>query len=351
MRVLPYLRITAGVASLLLIVLVAVARAGAPQDGVLRAQGPRARLVLTEVLRLGSELGGDDAFGRVTDVELSPTGRIYVADDLGWNVLVFDRSGRLLRRLGRRGQGPGEFERPWYLAVDRYDSLFVWDAALGRISVFGPDFRFARGFATPGRWVVSGFTARADGTLLVGAFAGAAAGSIHVLARDGRLLRSVGPSADATGVPAGFASSLLGGSVEESDEGIVYSRRSPYGLVFHDRAGRRLRSCRGDARWTTPPRSVVREGNGRQQLEWPRFVHSAGALSLGGGYYVNQILDPGARTTTLDLVRSDCGLEDRRVYDQVLLFGQRRGDLLVGRIESDVPRVVLFRYRIERTGR
>jgi hypothetical protein len=350
-RVSPIRRNTAGVVLLLVLAVVAVVRVGAQQDGVMRAQGRGAQLVLTEVLRLGSEHGGDDAFARVMDVKMGPTGRIYVADDLNWSVSVFDRSGRLVRRLGRRGRGPGEFERPWHLAVDRSDSLFVWDGALGRISVFGPDFRFARSFAAPGRWTVSGFGVRADGTLLVGAFAAGSAGSVHVLARDGRVLRSFGPRADTTGIPAGFASSLLGGSVDESEEGIVYSRRSPYELVFHDREGRRRRSCRGDARWTTRPRSVVNLGNGRQSLEWERFVHAAGALSLGGGYYLNQLLDPGGRTTTFDVVRADCGLANRRVHRGVLLFRQRRGDLLVGLIEDDVPQVVLYRYRIDPASR
>ncbi|WP_420128477.1 6-bladed beta-propeller [Longimicrobium sp.] len=336
--------------ALLLIALLAPLPSCAQRDGVVRAQGPGARLVLTEVLRLGS-VSGDEAFGRVMDVELGPTGRIYVADDLSWNVVAFDGAGRLLRRVGRRGQGPGEFERPWYLAVDRYDSLFVWDGALARISVFGPDFRFARSFPAPGPWTVSGFSVRPDGTLLVGAFAPGAARSIHVLARDGRVLRSLGPSADAAGIPEGFASSLLGGSVHESNEGIVFSRRSPYELVFHDRTGRRLRSCRGDARWTTPPRTVVRVENGQQALEWQRFVHSTGAISLGGGYYLNELLDPDGQSTTLDLVRANCALAHRRVHDGVLGFRDRRGDLLVARVGGEVPQVALFRYRIERVVR
>lgn len=335
---------------LVLIALLAPLPSCAQRDGVVRAQGPGARLVLTEVLRLGSAFG-DDAFGRVMDVELGPTGRIYVADDLRWNIVVFDGAGRLLRRVGRRGQGPGEFERPWYLAVDRNDSLFVWDGALDRISVFGPDFRFARSFPAPGRWTVSGFSVRTDGTLLVGAFASGIAGMIHVLNREGRVLRSFGPSADAAGIPAGFASTLLGGSVAESDEGILFSRRSPYELVFHDRTGRRLRSCRGDARWTTPPRTVVRVGNGQQALEWQRFIHSSGAISLGGGYYLNEVLDPGGESTTLDLVRADCALAHRRVHDAVLLFQDRRGDLLAAQVGGDVPQVALFRYRIERAVR
>lgn len=342
-----------GTAALLLLLasLCSPAYARAQQDGFVRTRRPAARLVLTEVLRLGSESGADDAFGRVMDVELGASGRIYVADDLNWRISVFDGSGRLLRRVGRRGAGPGEFERPWYLAVDRFDSLFVWDGALARISVFGPDFGLARSFDAPGPWVVSGFSVRPDGTLLVGAFAPGASGSIHVLSRQGRLLRSFGPSADAGGIPPGFVSSLLGGSADESDEGIVYSRRSPYELIFFDRAGQRRRSCRGDPRWTTPPRSVVRTGSGQQALEWRRFVHSVGALSLGGGYYLNHLLDPGGETTTIDLLRADCGLAQRRVHDGVLLFHQRRGNLLVARMEGDVPQVVLYRYRIDPAAR
>lgn len=335
--------------ALLLVALLAPLPACAQRDGVVRAQGPGARLVLAEVLRLGSAFG-DDAFGRVMDVELGPTGRIYVADDLSWNVVVFDAAGRLLRRVGRRGRGPGEFERPWYLAVDRYDSLFVWDGALARISVFGPDFRFARSFPAPGRWTVSGFSVRSDGTLLVGAFAPGMMGSIHVLSREGRVLRSFGPSADATGIPEGFASSLLGGSVDESDEGILFSRRSPYELVFHDRTGRRVRSCRGDARWTTPPRTVVRVGNGQQALEWQRFLHSPGALSLGGGFYLNQILDPARQTTTVDLVRAGCGLVNRRVHNGIV-FQHRRNDLLAGIVDGEISQVVIFRYQVEQTSR
>lgn len=335
---------TGAVLVLLLAAFVCAGPARAQRSGVIQPREP-ARLVLTEVLRLGSELGDDDAFGRVMDVELGPTGRIYVADDLSWNVAVFDRSGRLLRRLGRRGRGPGEFERPWHLAVDRHDSLFVWDGAVGRISVFGPDGRFARGFNTPGPWAVNGFSVRTDGTLLVGAFTGSG-GSIHVLARNGRVLRSFGPTADASGIPEGFASSLLGGGVEESGRGIVYSRRSPYELVFHDRAGTRLGGCRGDARWTTPPRSVVRQGNGVQSLEWQRFVHSEGALPLGGGFYLHQLLDPGGGTTTFDLIRGNCALAHRWRHNGVLLFRHVRGNLLAAVVEGDVPEVVLYRYQI-----
>jgi hypothetical protein len=333
----------------LLIALFAPLPSCAQGDCVVRAQGPGARLVLTEVLRLGSAFG-DDAFGRVMDVELGPTGRIYVADDLNYRVSVFDRSGRLQGHTGRRGRGPGEFERPWYLAVDRHDTLFVWDAALARISVFGPNLRFRRSFDAPGAWTVGGFSVRADGTLLVGAYAANRAGSIHVLSRDGRLLRSFGPTADARGIPTGFASSLLGGSVDESGTGMVYSRRSPYELVFFDPSGRRLRSCRGDPQWTTPPQSVVRVGNGQQALEWQRFLHSPGALSLGGGFYLNQILDPARHTTTVDLVRAGCGLVNRRVHDGIV-FQHRRDDLLAALVDSEIPQVVIFRYRVQPTSR
>jgi hypothetical protein len=86
-------------------------------------------------------------------------------------------------------------------------------------------------------------------------------------------------------------------------------------------------------------------------MEWLRYVHSEGALPLGGGYYLHQLLDPGGRATTFDLVRSDCGLAQRWRHNGVLLFRHRRGDLLAAVVEGDVPQVVLYRYQVTRTSR
>ena len=63
-------------------------------------------------------------------------GNTYVPDFYRNRVVVFDAGGRLLRTLGRRGSGPGEFQAIRTVQVIRGDSLLVYDGGLGRISVF-----------------------------------------------------------------------------------------------------------------------------------------------------------------------------------------------------------------------
>lgn len=76
---------------------------------------------IEEVLTLGSS---DAFFFSVADVKVAPDGSIYVADKLGFAVSKYDAKGNLLRRVGRRGQGPGEFAGgPVHLALLNGDVL------------------------------------------------------------------------------------------------------------------------------------------------------------------------------------------------------------------------------------
>lgn len=51
-------------------------------------------------------------------------------------LLIYDSTGALVRAIGRRGQGPGEFGRPQHLTKDSGDRLSVWDINFGPISTF-----------------------------------------------------------------------------------------------------------------------------------------------------------------------------------------------------------------------
>lgn len=70
---------------------------------------------------------------------------LSVGDDA---VHVLSPGGILLRSIGRRGSGPGEFRSP--RAMGRVgDSLWVWDLSLSRVTVFGPDGLVARTVSVP----------------------------------------------------------------------------------------------------------------------------------------------------------------------------------------------------------
>ena len=55
--------------------------------------------------------GPDDEFGRIAGIAVTPNGSLYVLDAFRFSVAVYDSSGRFVRRFGRRGGGPGEFQR------------------------------------------------------------------------------------------------------------------------------------------------------------------------------------------------------------------------------------------------
>ena len=99
---------------------------------------------LAVVVRLGADgtplgLIGASQLKRPTGIARDPAGRrIYVADTMGHDIKVFDDDGRLQRVLGRRGEGPGEFNFPTYLSLAQGE-LYVTDSMNARVQVLGAD--------------------------------------------------------------------------------------------------------------------------------------------------------------------------------------------------------------------
>lgn len=56
-------------------------------------------------------------------------GRIYILDEANHSILVLDSLGTLIRSLGRRGDGPGEFQFPVALQLESDGTLAVVDLA------------------------------------------------------------------------------------------------------------------------------------------------------------------------------------------------------------------------------
>lgn len=79
------------------------------------------------------------------------SGVIVVSDLYDAVVRFFDGSGRLVRAVGRRGSGPGEFRSPSWVGQCAADSIFVWDPMLGRVTVLDSAGTFARQYRLPAR--------------------------------------------------------------------------------------------------------------------------------------------------------------------------------------------------------
>ncbi|HEX8242241.1 MAG TPA: 6-bladed beta-propeller, partial [Longimicrobium sp.] len=87
---------------------------------------------------------------------------LYVLDRGNARVLVFDRNGRFVRQLGKKGGGPGELEVPVALAVLRDGSVAVLDLAHQNFSLFGADGRFQRTVPWRREWGFPGRELAAD---------------------------------------------------------------------------------------------------------------------------------------------------------------------------------------------
>jgi hypothetical protein len=94
-----------------------------------------------------SGTGPSHEFYRVRDAIRLPDGSIVVADRGSCEVRLFSATGEFVRAVGRRGEGPGEFERLTSIHRIRGDSLIAFDYWLRRITVLGPDLSVSRTFS------------------------------------------------------------------------------------------------------------------------------------------------------------------------------------------------------------
>jgi hypothetical protein len=132
---------------------------------------------------------GDEAGGplfQVTDAMRLRDGRIVVASAGTHEIRIYGADGRLLRVVGRAGEGPGEFRAPFWLGRLGGDSIAVWDAALRRFSVFTPAGEFVRGVSPSG---LQGVFPKAVGVLPGGRFVLASSTSSQVLPPPGQARR------------------------------------------------------------------------------------------------------------------------------------------------------------------
>lgn len=87
-------------------------------------------------VRVASTPTSADLMG-VNGLDVDAKGNVYVADRSS-QLLVFSPDGAVIRRLGRKGQGPGEFDWLQSVHVLPGDSVYAFDSGLSRVTVFGP---------------------------------------------------------------------------------------------------------------------------------------------------------------------------------------------------------------------
>ena len=98
-----------------------------------------------EVFRVGSAAGAEwEQFGEIGKVPFDGAGRLYVFDSQSERIFVVGADGALVREIGRKGEGPGEFGNPVEMAVMEDGRVVVADMGHRAYHIFDADGGFER---------------------------------------------------------------------------------------------------------------------------------------------------------------------------------------------------------------
>ena len=85
-----------------------------------------------------------ETFGAVTQVAFDGAGTLYVFDPQNSRITVVGLDGELVREVGKKGAGPGEFQQPLRMAVAPDGTIAVADLGVAGVTLFDPQGEFIR---------------------------------------------------------------------------------------------------------------------------------------------------------------------------------------------------------------
>jgi len=107
---------------------------------------------LVEELRIASGADDTSTFAEIYEVEVDGADRLWIFDNPSNRIFLFGSEGELLRRIGRQGAGPGEFNSNNGMVALADGGIAIWDARNARVSYFSAAGDFVRSFTTPSQF-------------------------------------------------------------------------------------------------------------------------------------------------------------------------------------------------------
>ncbi len=96
-----------------------------------------------ELIRsIGGRGTGPGEFNYPTLLSLSSQGDLYVTDSLNFRVQIIDRGGRFLDKFGHVGNGTGDAARQKGIATDRHGHIYVVDSLFHAVQIFDKKGRY-----------------------------------------------------------------------------------------------------------------------------------------------------------------------------------------------------------------
>jgi hypothetical protein len=119
------------------------------------------RLELEEDLSIGREDDDNYLFYDPRNISVDEQKNIYILERGNHRIQKFDKDGDYLQTIGKEGQGPGEFERPYSLVLDKNNNIYVSDRR--KIHFFNPNGEFIK--TTPLSDQINNFFVPSEGNI------------------------------------------------------------------------------------------------------------------------------------------------------------------------------------------
>lgn len=124
------------------------------------------------VRHLGKRGAGPGEFNFPTHVSLDQNGNLLVTDSMNGRIQRLGRGGEFLGQLGEMGDGPGQFSRPKGVAADPRGNVYVIDALFDNVQIFDGSGRLLLHFGSAGSgsgefWLPNGLAISSDNTIYV----------------------------------------------------------------------------------------------------------------------------------------------------------------------------------------
>jgi len=112
-------------------------------DGIRVVKNPKKPLwdkdvfILEEELSIGDTEGKKEyMFSQIKDIAVDYQERIYILDEKEAHIKTFDKNGKYISTIGRKGQGPGEIGAPRNLHITRQNEIVIIDMSNRRLAFF-----------------------------------------------------------------------------------------------------------------------------------------------------------------------------------------------------------------------
>ena len=101
--------------------------------------------------RIGSRGTGPGQFNYPTFIWIDREGRIYVVDSMNFRIQMLDPEGVWMTSFGKQGDGSGDLARPKGVATDSHGNIYITDALFHVVQIFNPEGEFLDSFGGQGQ--------------------------------------------------------------------------------------------------------------------------------------------------------------------------------------------------------